>query len=172
MSGVARSGEMRYLVAPSPFIPLEVRSEAAMTLGSRSRRVATGFAAWTLAALAGCHAMPLGRLAPSPNSPQTTLASASRAALLPATVAMDPPSEMSSIEPVAIPPSSITPAVAGPESGKPAPMPLLDSALLRARGLDELAASEAAEAPIARRHRPPALAEPDRADPAPIPPKA
>ncbi len=123
-----------------------------MTLGTRSRRIAAGFSVWTLAALAGCHAMPVTRLSPSPNRPQSTLASASRAALLPATVAMDPPSEMSSIEPVATNPSSLTPA----EPAQPAPTPLLDAALLRAKGIDEAAAGNNPE-------------NPDRIPPSPAP---
>ena len=127
-----------------------------MTLGSRTRRVAPGFAVLTIAALAGCHAMPLGRLAPSPNSPQTTLASASRAALLPATVAMEPPSEMSSIEPVASSPSSLTPAM----PAEPAPTPLLDAALVRAKGLEEIALDEMSK-PLA----PPPSPSPPKTEP-------
>ena len=131
-----------------------------MTLGSRTRRVASGFAAGAMLVLAGCHAMPVGRIAPSPNRPQSTLASASRAALLPATVAMDPPSEMSSIEPVAINPASITPAQ---DAGKPAPTPLLDAALLRANAVDEAGGGQA-------RGRPePATPVPSSEPPAPTP---
>jgi hypothetical protein len=110
-----------------------------MSLGSRSRRISSGFAVWALAALAGCRAMPLDRLAPSPNRPQSTVTSATRSALMGATVAMEPPSEMSSIQPVAIKASSLTPAE---EPGKPAPTPLLDAALIRAQGLDEANSSK------------------------------
>jgi hypothetical protein len=52
--------------------------------------------------------------------------------LLSATVAMDPPSEMSSIEPVTALPANLTPA----ESTAQAPTPLLDAALQKAKGLD------------------------------------
>ena len=130
-----------------------------MTLGSRTRRVASGFAAGVLVALAGCHAMPVDRIA-LPNRPQSTLASAGRATLLAATVAMDPPSEMSSIEPVAINPASITPAQ---DAGKPAPTPLLDAALVRARGLDG-----AGSAPPREATEPP-TSVPSAGPPAPAP---
>jgi len=108
-----------------------------MSFGSRSRRLSTGFVAiGVLAGLAGCQ-MPVGRLAPLPNRPQSTLTATTRAALFPATVAMDPPSEMSSIEPTAPPASSLTPSETRPEPEKPAPTPLLDAALIRAKGLEE-----------------------------------
>ena len=133
---------MRYLIALFPVIPPRTWSEAAMSLGSRTPRTASGFAVLTLAALAGCHAMPVARVAPSPNRPQSTLATASRAALLSATVAMDPPSEMSSIEPVTSPASSLTLAATPDEpstvASKPQPTPLLDAALERAKGLDDV----------------------------------
>ena len=130
-----------------------------MTLGSRTRRVASGLAAGLLVAMAGCHAMPVGRIA-LPNRPQATLASASRAAFLPATVAMDPPSEMSSIEPVSTNPASITPAE---DAGKPSPTPLLDAALVRAKGLDE-----AGPTPLKELVEPPA-SEPTAPPPTPAP---
>ncbi len=128
-----------------------------MTLGSRSRRVAPGLAALAMAALAGCHAMPLGRLAPSPNSPQTTLASAGRAALLPATVAMEPPAELSSIEPVTSTAATLSPSSPPHE---PAPTPLLDAALERAKGLEAIALEEMSK-PLT----------PPPATPMPTPPK-
>ena len=125
-----------------------------MSLGSRSRRSGWIWAVGAVAGLAGCHAMPVGRLTTAPNRPQSTLASAGRATLLPATVAMDPPSELSSIEPVATSPSTLTPAPSDRDGDrdrdpiiKPAaPTPLLDAALLRARGLDE--ASTVRERPV------------------------
>ena len=143
-----------------------------MTLGSRSLRAGSGFAVlMTIATLAGCRGMPVAGIAPSPNRPQSTLASASRAALLSATVAMDPPAEMSSIEPVKTSPSSLTlasdpeePVRPGPI--KPEPTPLLDAALERAKGIDERTASETT--------KPPTPAEPSPGPiepPAAIPPK-
>ena len=69
--------------------------------------------------------MPVGPdRAARPTGPQSTLASAGRAALLPATVAMEPPPEMSSIEPVASgaggravrPAPGSEPAPAGPDA--------------------------------------------------------
>jgi hypothetical protein len=112
----------------------KIRRGAVMTLGSRSRRVASGLSILMLVALlSGCHAMPLSRLEDNgPNRPQS-LASASRATLLPATVAMDPPSEMSSFEPVLASPANLTSAAANAS----APTPLLDAALQKARALDE-----------------------------------
>ncbi len=136
-----------------------------MRLGSRSRRVAPGFALLTIATLAGCHAMPLDRLSPMPNRPQSTLATASRAALLPATVAMDPPSEMSSIEPVTSSSSSITPAEPPPEPVGPTPTPLLDAALVRAKGLEEIALDEMSK-PLTP---PPAATPPPTPSPDPKP---
>ncbi len=104
-----------------------------MTLGSRARRVASGWSILMIVAMSGCHAMPLSRLEDNgPNRPQS-LASAGRATLLSATVAMDPPSEMSSIEPVLTSPANLTSAAATAN----APTPLLDAALQKARGLDE-----------------------------------
>jgi hypothetical protein len=55
---------------------------------------------------------------------------------------MEPPAEMSSIEPVDPPASSLTPATSPPE-----PTPLLDAALERAKGLDKSALDDAARAP-------------------------
>ncbi len=73
-----------------------------MRLESRSRRLASGLAALIIASgLLGCHSVPVARIAPAPNRPQSSLASAGRAALFPATVALDVPSEMSSIDPAA-----------------------------------------------------------------------
>ena len=134
-----------------------------MTLGSRTRRVAPSLAVLMAIALVGCHAMPLDRLSPSPNRPQTTLSSASRAALLPATVAMEPPAEMSSIEPVMSMASSLTPA----ESATPTP--LLDAALVRAKALDVLTLEEMAKSstppeipsPAPIQALPPAESKPD-----------
>ena len=96
-------------------------------IGGRTRRASAGFAVLAMVALlGGCHAMPAGSGSrASPNRPQSTLASASRTALLPATVAMDPPSEMASIEPVATVPGFLTPA----KPPTPAPTPLLDAAV-------------------------------------------
>jgi hypothetical protein len=87
-----------------------------------------------IVALGGCHAMPLSRLEDGPNRPQS-LATAGRAALLPATVAMDPPAEMSAIEPVSASPAKLTPA----EQASPisAPTPLLDQALQKVKAMEE-----------------------------------
>ena len=71
-----------------------------MTPGCRTWRAAPGLVALTIAALAGCHSVPVAKLAPTPNRPQSTIAEVGRAALLPATVALDTPSEMASMEPV------------------------------------------------------------------------
>jgi hypothetical protein len=129
-----------------------------MTPGSRNRWTATGFAALTIAAMSGCHAGPVARIAPLPNRPQSALGSAGRAALMPATVAMDPPSEMSSIEPV----SSV--AMTEPSPGRlerprpfppSAPTPLLDAALERARSVEAIVAQE-----MARPASPPGPAPP------------
>jgi hypothetical protein len=103
-----------------------------MTLGSRTRGGWSGLVLLTIVALGGCHAMPLGRLEDPPTRPQS-LASAGRAALLSATVAMDPPSEMSAFEPVTAAPANLTSA----EAIASAPTPLLDAALQKAKGLDE-----------------------------------
>ncbi len=107
-----------------------------MALGSRTRRIGMSLASLAVAALAGCHAMPVGKLATLPNRPQATLGSAGRAALLPATVAMEPPSELSSIEPVATRPASLTQAEPDRGPRPPAPTPLLDAALVKARSLE------------------------------------
>jgi hypothetical protein len=113
-----------------------------MTLGNRTWRVASGLAILTIVALTGCHAMPLSRLEDGPNRPQS-LASASRATLLSATVAMDPPSEMSSIEPVLTSPANLTPA----EPTAQTATPLLDAALQKTKGLDEPPVPEPASTP-------------------------
>ena len=139
-----------------------------MTLGSRTRRINWGLAASTIVSMVGCHAMPLSKLAPLPNRPQSALASVGRAALLPATVAMDPPSEMSSIEPVGTAPASLTRAEnpAGPprEKDKLVPTPLLDAALERAKGIEEKSAIDVAPQPT-----PPAPPiEPSTIQPPPI----
>jgi hypothetical protein len=104
-----------------------------MTLGSRSRRVASRVAILTIVGLSGCHAMPLTRLEENGPSRPQSLASAGRAALLSATVAMDPPSEMSSIEPVLTSPANLTPA----DATASAPTPLLDAALQKAKGVED-----------------------------------
>ncbi len=135
-----------------------------MTPGSRSRRIAVrsaggAVAALALVAAAGCHGIPIARVAPAPNRPQTTLGAMGRAALLPATVALDVPSEMSSIDPSNSSSGTVTPASAieggattradlisteGPSAPKGGaeplpPTPLLDEALVRARSRGELA---------------------------------
>ena len=113
-----------------------------------------GTVVWMIAGLAGCHGVPIARVAPAPNRPQSTLGSVGRAALLPATVAVDMPSEMSSIDPsnssttgTLTRSSAIDGATGqGPSNlGKPAtptaplpPTPLLDAALVRAKSRGEL----------------------------------
>ena len=121
-----------------------------MTPGSRSRRIAREAAGGVVAALAlalgfGCNGLPIGRIAPAPNRPQTTLGKVGRAALLPATVALDVPSEMSPIDPSSSSSGMVTPASAigsepradliSTEAPDPAPRPtpLLDAALVRAK---------------------------------------
>ena len=126
-----------------------------MTPGSRSRRIAVGTAVWTIAALSGCHAVPVGRLTSAPpipktlaNSSQPTIRSVGRAAFLPATVALDTPSELAAIDPSNSETGTITRASAIGTSGRsslistelppateppPPPTPLLDAALVRAR---------------------------------------
>jgi len=143
----AKSG-IRSSRSPSSFLDPE---KGPMTPGSLYRRTATGFAALTIAALAGCHAGPVARVAPMANRPQSALASAGRAALLPATVAMEPPAEMSSIEPVSSgantepsPGRLELPKVA---TAPQAPTPLLDAALEKARGIEAMVAEEMAKPP-------------------------
>jgi hypothetical protein len=143
-----------------------------MTPGSRIRRTATGFAALTIAALTGCHAVPVARVAPLPNSPQSTLASVSRAALLPATVAMEPPSEMASIEPVSSgsstepSPGRLELSKAEPPPFVPAPTPMLDAALERARVAEAIVAAEMARPPGPPSPAPAAPADPKPPSPA------
>jgi hypothetical protein len=134
-----------------------------MTLGSRTRRTSAAFTVLMMVAMGGCNAIPVARIAPSPNRPQSTQVSVTRAALFPATVAMDPPSEMSSIEPVDTPAGSITLAEPPDEPSKPTP--LLDAALERAKGLDDsisnrkaILASQPASTPAAPAHSDPASA--------------
>ncbi len=128
-----------------------------MMPGSRSRRAAGGaVAALALATLGGCQTVGIGRLAAVPNRPASTLGAVGRAALLPATVALDVPSEMSSIDPSNSASGTVTPASAiGSSSpradlistGGPAPRsaadplpptPLLDAALVRAKSRGEV----------------------------------
>ncbi len=125
-----------------------------MTPGRRSWRIALGTVVWTIAGLAGCHGVPIARVAPAPNRPQSTLGSVGRAALLPATIAADMPSETSSIDPSnsattgTLTPSSAIEGASGQgqsDLGKPAipaaplpPTPLLDAALVRAKSRGEL----------------------------------
>ena len=135
-----------------------------MALGSRTRQVGLSLAGLAVAALAGCHAMPVGKLATLPNRPQATFGSAGRAALLPATVAMEPPSELSSIEPVATRPASLTQAEPDQGPVAPAPTPLLDAALVKARSVEGPTPSVAEKAEI-----PPTAPEPVPI-PAPVPP--
>ena len=125
-----------------------------MTPGSRSRRIAVGTAVWTIASLSGCHAVPVGRLASPPpvprsiaNSAQPSIRSVGRAAFLPATVALDTPSELAAIDPSNSETGTITRISAIDDPGRPAlistepsnpsealpPTPLLDAALVRAR---------------------------------------
>jgi hypothetical protein len=101
-----------------------------MTRGSRSSGGSTRFAILAIVAISGCHAMPLDRVEGGPNRSQS-LAKASRATLLPATVAMEPPAEMSSIEPVLTAQANLTPV------DPSAPTPLLDAALQKVKNLDQ-----------------------------------
>ncbi|WP_435005278.1 hypothetical protein P12x_003173 [Tundrisphaera lichenicola] len=145
-----------------------------MTIGCRIRRTATGFAALTIAALTGCHTVPVARIAPSPNRPQSALAAVGRATLFPATVAMEPPSEMSSIEPVSSGATSepapgrlelSSPAIPVPVSvSTPVTPPLQDEALVQARGVEAMVAEE-----IARASVPPAPEPEPETGPAPEP---
>ncbi len=147
-----------------------------------------GIAVWMIAALAGCHGVPITRVAPAPNRPQSTLGSVGRAALLPATVALDDPSEMASIDPSSSSSGNLTPSssIVG-SSGKsdlvvpasaavaepPAPTPLLDEALIRARTQGDLtkgAAPALARPPEPVRSTPPTEAiAPTPAGPEPAP---
>ena len=93
--------------------------------------------------------MPVGRLRTPSERPQATIGSVGRAALLPATVALDVPSEMAAIDPSNSEAGTVTRASAIGTSGRsslistevPAaaapeplpPTPLLDAALVRAR---------------------------------------
>ena len=125
-----------------------------ITPGSRSRRIAVGTAVWTIAALSGCHAVPVGRLTSAPpipkritDSSQPTIRSVGRAALFPATVALDNPSELAAIDPSNSDTGTITRASAINTSGRASlistelqgpseplpPTPLLDAALVQAR---------------------------------------
>lgn len=128
-----------------------------MTPGSRERRIASGFAVLTIAVLAGCHGASIGRI--TPNRPQSAVASAGRAAFLPATVAMDQPAEMASIEPVADPmatePSSGL--AVPPRLGDTPPTPLIDAAMEKARAHTGIVVDEMT--------RPPAPAPPSREGP-------
>ena len=101
-----------------------------MGAGSRSHRWLgpLGPSVLAMVTLCGCHAMPLSRLEDSPLGPKS-LAQVGRAALFPATVAMDPPSEMSSFEPVVAMTTKVTPVS---DSATPA-TPLLDAALQKAK---------------------------------------
>ena len=113
-----------------------------------------GTAFWTIAALSGCHAVPVGRLTSPPpipklgaNPSQPTIRSVGRAAFLPATVALDTPSELAAIDPSNSETGTITRTSAIATSGRPSlistelppatepapPTPLLDAALVRAR---------------------------------------
>jgi hypothetical protein len=126
-----------------------------MKPGSRTWRAAPGLAALTVAALAGCHSVPVARLAPTPNRPQSTIGEVGRAAFLPATVALDNPSEMAAMEPVRAvrdtepaPRASASPRPIvvraempapgpAPSAIPPAETPLLDAALEKAKGFEE-----------------------------------
>jgi len=150
-----------------------------MTSGSRTRRAAGGVAALTIAALAGCHGgVDVARVATAPNRPQSVLVNAGRATLLPATVALDTPSEMSSIEPSAASAGMTEPA---PRQAAPAPTPLLDAALVSSRAITDVVVDQMAsppelpaikKGPAAR----PAVVEPPEppkvATPDPVPPQA
>ncbi len=162
-----------------------------MTPASRPRRTATWFAVPMIATLAGCHGgAKIARLATTPNRPQSALASAGRAALLPATVALDLPSEMSSIEPSAASAGSTEPApgpndpatasslvttpAPSPPPGPPVPTPLLDAALVRANDVADIVVAEMARSPEPPRpaHDLPTLAPasiPAHVEPAPAP---
>lgn len=165
-----------------------------MTPGCRTWRAAPGLVALSIATLAGCHSVPVAKLAPTPNRPQTTIAEAGRAALLPATVALDTPSEMAAMEPVRpeqptepaprmAPASSPVVIVKTEEPGDapvpsprpipapspPAETPLLDAALERARGIEGALVEEMTppeQAPL-----PPARPEPIVVPPVPEPAK-
>ena len=115
-----------------------------MSLGSRTRRIAPGFASVIVIslAMAGCQAVPFTRLTTASNRPQSALAVASRAALMPATVALDEPAEMSSIEPTGAGTGVLEPSPNLYDPSKtpltefrpdPPPTPLLDAALQRVK---------------------------------------
>ena len=147
-----------------------------MTPGSRTRRAAFGLvAAITTLASSGCHSVPVARLAPTPNRPKTSIADVGRAAFLPATVALETPSEMSAMEPVrhgqltepatrlaaATPPDFTRPA-----ADPPVETPLLDEALERAKGLEQIIIDEMTPDPTPI---PPAQPEPVVITPTPTP---
>ncbi|WP_435017068.1 hypothetical protein TA3x_004658 [Tundrisphaera sp. TA3] len=155
-----------------------------MTPGSQTWRAALGLLALTVVAQAGCHSVPMAKIAPTPNRPQSTIAEVGRAALLPATVALETPAEMSAMEPVrdgqvtepssriAADPKPLIPRPASEESPPvvPAETPLLDAALQRAKGLEQAIVEEmtppaeplAPATPEPMPMPPPAAPEPDR----------
>ena len=113
-----------------------------MMSGSRTRAAACGLAALTISALAGCNGGPqVARMAAAANRPETTLATAGRAALLPATIALDSPSELAAIEPANSAVGTLEPAPA------PAATPLLDAALVRSREIADTVVAEMAVKP-------------------------
>ena len=110
---------------------------------------AGGVAAVLALVLGGCNGLPIGRVAPVANRPRTTLGKMGRATLLPATVALDVPSEMAAIDPSNSSRGTVTPAAAIGSSPRtdlisteaPAPLPptpLLDAALVQARSRGEV----------------------------------
>lgn len=158
-----------------------------MLPGSRTWRACLGSAAIAVVVPAGCHSVPVARFAPTPNRPQSAVAEAGRAALLPATVALEAPAEMGSMEPVrptaattepsarlAPDPRPIVAATATPPASAPQPpaeTPLLDAALQRANGI-ESAIAEAMSRPAAEPATPPAAGPEaaERLDPKPATP--
>ena len=119
-----------------------------MLPGSRTWRTALGAVALAAAVPAGCHSVPVAKLAPAANRPQSTIAEVGRTALLPATVALETPPEMGSMEPVRSA-GSVEPAprIAGEPrpaapAPPPAPTPLLDAALQRAKGIEDAIVEE------------------------------
>jgi len=122
-----------------------------VSLDRTQGRAASACAAACLLAtlLAGCHSVPIARVAPAPNRPQSALASAGRAALFPATVALDVPSELSSIDPASsrsVGSTEPSGALSEPAMAESAPLPtptipptpLLDAAVERARTAADL----------------------------------
>lgn len=149
---------------------------SAMTLGSRLWRHSASLALLMVAA--GCNSVPISQFAAAPNRPRSALAVAGRAALLPATVALDDPAELASIEPSAAGVGAIemSPGVSDPSRQAlgfppPPPTPLLDAALERANAsrIEEIASQplKAAEAPLLPARLPPPPTFPD----APRPPE-